>query len=280
MCEEEAWKVQEAWEEAECQAQEEAWKARKVQEAWEALENEINTHPEEDGDYVPDNAMDVDDGTVSPLPPSKQPCRTCTPCTAHHLSSQPTPSPSSSSFQAWVKKWKQLAAEGTVLTRAPPGVVCTECASRKYTCVLPELENEQSMIKSALKQKREEDDELQVSESKESGGATFEGAEEVPKKRSRMQELWVREKSMLWVGEKKEGQGKIVEALEYIRKGLPALVRVVNNSNRHLATIANYVDQCEWDSEDGESEEEDEESEEEWGSGDDEVACGLGSGKK
>ena len=81
--------------------------------------------------------------------------------------------------------------------------------------------------------------------------------------------------------EKKEGQGEIVEVLEYIGKGLPALVWVVDDSNRHLAAMADYVGQREWDSEDGESEEdEDEESEEEWGSGDDEVACGLGSGKK
>src|SRR6266511_866087 len=168
----------------------------------------------------------------------------------------------------------------------PPGVVCTECASRKQCmCFLPELEKERAMTKSASKQKWEEDDELQASGSKEPGGAAVEGAEEVPKKRSRMQELRMREKSMPQVREKKKGQGKIVEALEYIRKGLPALVWVVNDSNRHLATIANYVDQCEWDSEDRESEEEDEESEEEdeeseeedeeseeeWGSGDDEV---------
>ena len=42
--------------------------------------------------------------------------------------------------------------------------------------------------------------------------------------------------------------------------------------------ITNYVGQCEWDSEDRESEE-DEESEEEC-SGDDEVARRSGSGKK
>ena len=53
--------------------------------------------------------------------------------------------------EAWVKKWKQLAAEGTVLMCVPPGVVCTECASRKYTCFLPELEKERAMTKSTLK---------------------------------------------------------------------------------------------------------------------------------
>src|SRR6266540_3926349 len=164
----------------------------------------------------------------------------------------------------------------------PPGVVCTECASRKQCmCFLPELEKERAMTKSASKQKWEEDDELQASGSKELGGATVEGAEEVPKKRSRMQELRMREKSMPQVREKKKGQGKIVEALEYIRKGLPALVWIVNNSNRHLVAIADYVGQRKWDSENGESEEEeDEESEEEWGSGDNEVACRSGSGHK
>src|SRR6266508_3058194 len=69
VCEEEAWK------EAECQAQEEAqkaWKVQEAREAWEAArrqvleENEMNTHPKEDGDYVPDNVMDVDDGMASP----------------------------------------------------------------------------------------------------------------------------------------------------------------------------------------------------------------------
>src|SRR6266545_939293 len=63
---------EETWEEAEHQVQEEAWKAREVQEAWEAArhwvleENEMNAHPEEDGDYVPNDAMDVDDGMASP----------------------------------------------------------------------------------------------------------------------------------------------------------------------------------------------------------------------
>src|SRR6266540_3319704 len=127
---------------------------------------------------------------------------------------------------------------------------------------------------------REEDDEPQASGSKELDGAMVEGAEEVPKKRSRTQEPRVREKSVPRVGEKKERQGKIMEALEYIGKGLVALVQVINNSNRHLAAITDYVGRCEWDSEDRESkEEEDEESEKEC-SGDDEVARGSGSSKK
>ena len=62
---------------------------------------------------------------------------------------------------------------------------------------------------------------------------------------------------------------------------MPALVQVINDSNRHLATITDYVDWHEWDLEDRESkEQEDEESEEEWGSGDNQVACRSGSGKK
>ncbi len=107
-----------------------------------------------------------------------------------------------------------------------------------------------------------------------------EGAEEVLKKRSSTQEQQARKKLMLQVGEKKEGQGKIVEALEYIRKGLVALVRVDNDSNRHLVAIADYVGQHEWDSEDWESEEEEDEESKEECSGDDEVVHGSGSGKK
>jgi len=127
----------------------------------------------------------------------------------------------------------------------PPGVVCTECVSRKHICFLPELEKEWAMTKSASKQKREEDDEPWVLGSKESGGAMVEGADEAPKQKSRTQEPQVREKSVPWVRGKKEGQGKIVEALEYIGEGLVALVWVVNDLNRHLATITDYVDQCE-----------------------------------
>ena len=39
------------WEAARCQALE---------------ENEMNAHPEENGDYIPDDAMDVNDGAASP----------------------------------------------------------------------------------------------------------------------------------------------------------------------------------------------------------------------
>src|SRR6266545_6904653 len=114
---------EEVWEEAEHQAQEEAWKAREVQEAREAWEvarcraleeNEMNTHPEEDGDVVPDDTMDVDDGTASPGKKKKKErvlvertgaqCKECvsrqTTCLVEEVQ---------------VKKWKQLAAEGTVL---------------------------------------------------------------------------------------------------------------------------------------------------------------------
>ena len=49
-----------------------AWEVQEAREAWEAArrqvleENEMNTHPEEDRDYVPNDAMDVNDGMVSP----------------------------------------------------------------------------------------------------------------------------------------------------------------------------------------------------------------------
>src|SRR6266508_40674 len=136
---------EEVWEEAECQAQEEAWKAWEVQEVQEVArcqvleENEMNAHPEEDGDYVPDNAIDVDDGTVSPGKKKKRErvlvertgdawCKKCVSRKATCLVEE-----------VWVKKWKQLAAEGTVLMRTPPSVVCTQCTSRKYMCFLPEL---------------------------------------------------------------------------------------------------------------------------------------------
>src|SRR6266498_1738435 len=65
--------------------------------------------------------------------------------------------------EARVKKWKQLVVEGTVLTHAPPGVVCTECASRKHMYFLPELEKERVMMKSTSKWKWEEDDKPQAS---------------------------------------------------------------------------------------------------------------------
>src|SRR6266540_1073303 len=131
---------EEVQEEAEHQAQKEAWKVWEVQEAreaWEAArcqaleENEMNAHPEEDGDYVLDDTMDVDDGTASPGKKKKKErvlvertgdmwCKECMSCKATCLVEE-----------VWVKKWKQLAAEGTVLMCVPPGVVCTGCASRK-----------------------------------------------------------------------------------------------------------------------------------------------------
>ncbi len=162
VCKEEVQKVQEVQEEAEHQAQEEVQKAWEVQEAWEAWEvarcrvleeNEMNTHPEEDGDYVPDDTMDVDDGTVTASPGKKKKKervlveRTgdvrCKECMSHKATCLVE--------EARVKKWKQLAAEGMVLTHTPPSVVCTECASRKHTCFLPELEKEQAITKSASK---------------------------------------------------------------------------------------------------------------------------------
>src|SRR6266545_2223347 len=85
--------------------------------------------------------------------------------------------------EARVKKWKQLVAEGTVLTRVPPGVVCSKCASKKHKCFLPELERERATMKPAVKQKREEEDEPRASGSKEATGAAGEGAEEAPKKK-------------------------------------------------------------------------------------------------
>ncbi len=114
-------------------------------------ENKMNAHPEEDGDYVPDDAMDVDDGMVSSGKKKKRERvlveRTgdvqCKECMSHKATCLVE--------VVWVKKWKQLAVEGTVLTRAPPSLVCTECASRKHTCFLPELEKERVMMKSASK---------------------------------------------------------------------------------------------------------------------------------
>ena len=44
----------------------EAQEAREAARHQALEENEMNAHPEEDGDYVPNNAIDVDDGTVSP----------------------------------------------------------------------------------------------------------------------------------------------------------------------------------------------------------------------
>src|SRR6266545_488759 len=106
--EEEARKAQEAREEAERRAQEEAREATRRRVLGE---NEANAHPEEDGDFVFEDAMDIDDGAASP------------------------------------SKWKKLVVEGTVLTRAPPSVVCSECASKKHKCFLPELERERATMK-------------------------------------------------------------------------------------------------------------------------------------
>src|SRR6266545_3830960 len=108
VCEEEARKAQEAREEAERQAQEEAREATRRRVLGE---NEANAHPEEDGDFVFEDAMDIDDGAASPSKRKKatkvlvartgdQRCRGCvsrkTACLVD---------------EARVKKWKQLVAE-------------------------------------------------------------------------------------------------------------------------------------------------------------------------
>ncbi len=263
--EEEARKAQEAREEAERRAQEEAREAARRRVLGE---NEANAHPEEDGDFVFEDAMDIDDGAASPSKRKKatkvlvartgdQRCRGCvsrkTACLVD---------------EARVKKWKQLVAEGTVLTRAPPGVVCSECASKKHKCFLPELERERATMKPAVKRKREEEDEPRASGSKEATGAAGEGAEEAPKKKVKTQEPRV-------VEEKNGGQDEVVVALEFIGKGLAALVRAVNESNWHLEAIADHAERSRWDLwEDDESEGE---GSAEWDSGDEQVARGSGN---
>ncbi len=114
-------------------------------------ENEMNAHPEEDRDYVSDDTMDVDDRTALPGKKKKKERvlveRTgdtqCKECMSHKATCLVE--------EVQEKKWKQLAAEGTVLMCAPPGVVCTKCASRKHTCFLPKLEKERAMTKSTSK---------------------------------------------------------------------------------------------------------------------------------
>ena len=124
---------------------------REAARHWALEENEMNAHPEEDGDYIPDDAMEVNDRTALPGKKKKKERvlvkRTgnmwCRECMSHKAACLVE--------EAWVKKWKQLAVEGMVLTHVPPGVVCTECTSRKHMCFLPELEKEQAMMKSVLK---------------------------------------------------------------------------------------------------------------------------------
>src|SRR6266496_1623281 len=123
-------------------------------------------------------------------------------------------------------------------------------------------------MKPAVKRKREEEDEPRASGSKEATGAAGEGAEEAPKKKVKTQEPRV-------VEEKNGGQDEVVVALEFIGKGLAALVQAVNESNWHLEAIADHAEQSRWDLwEDDESEGE---GSAEWDSGDEQVARGSGN---
>ena len=111
----------------------------------------MNAHPEEDGDYISNDTMDVNDRTASPGKKKKKERVLikrmgdvqCKECVSHKATCLVE--------EAWVKKWKQLAVERMVLMCVSPGVVCTECASRKHTCFPPELEKEWVMTKSASK---------------------------------------------------------------------------------------------------------------------------------
>ena len=238
-----------------------------------------NARPEEDGDYHPEDAMDVDEGgsprkgkgkaRVAALEEREGAAR-CAGCAGQKSHCWVDP--------ARIQKWKEAVARGVPPGRTPAGVACKECSGRKQKCFLPELSKERAALKPASKRKREEgeqagddrEDERRASGSGAKAGGESERGNEAPKKKQKVKVVpppRPREKDALQAVKERDPEPDIVTALVSINNSVAALARAVTESNQHLWAIAEYVDQLAWG---GESDESDKGSKE-WDSGDEEV---------
>src|SRR6266704_3314469 len=103
------------------------------------VELDVNAHPEEDGDYVPDDAMDVEEDAMmqgkgkdkeKPLIKRFGAMR-CSMCMNTNSRCQVD--------LAVVEKWKGDMACGVKVMWTPAGAACVACAGKKQKCFLPEL---------------------------------------------------------------------------------------------------------------------------------------------
>ena len=243
----------------------------------------MNARPKEDGDYQPEDAIDVDEG-ASPRKgkgkaraaelEEREGAARCGGCAGRKSRCWVDP--------ARIKKWKEMVARGVALGRMPAGVACKECLGRKQKCFLPELSKERAASKPASKRKREEEeeqaggdreDELRASESGVKAGGAGERGDEAPKKKQRVEVVVPprpKERDAPRAAKERNPGPDIVTALVSINNSVAALARAVIESNDYLWVISRYVDQLEWDGVPDESDEGSEEPEE-WDSGDEQV---------
>src|SRR6266568_745167 len=235
---------------------------------------DANACPEEDGDYVSDGAMDVEEDAAmqgkgkekeKPLVKRFGAAR-CSTCVNTDSRCQVD--------LAVVEKWKGDVACGVKVTQTPAGAACAVCAGKKQKCFLPELAKERTGLAPAPKRKRGE--EKKASGSKQAG-TSGEGTTESPKKKKTKVEVVVpprqEQAPRVELEDKDEEQGEdITGALLAIANRVAALVRATRALNEiaarlaeSLAVIADYCKRREY------LEEEDTGSEGEWASGDKEV---------
>ena len=155
-----------------------------------------NACPEEDGDYEPEDVIDIHKGASprkgkgkgkgSEFEEREGPAR-CAVCAGCGSRCWVDP--------ARIKKWKETVARGVAFGHAPSEVACKECSSRKQKCYLPELSKEQATLKPSSKRKRDKGeqavggtgDKPWASGSGEKAGAMGEGGAAAPKKRPRVE---------------------------------------------------------------------------------------------
>ena len=239
-----------------------------------------NARPEEDGDYQPEDAMDVDKGgsprkgkgkVRAAALEEREGAARCAGCAGRRS-------------RCWVdpmriKKWKEAVARRVPPGRMPAGVVCKECSGRKQKCFLPELSKERAALKPASKRKREEgeqagddrEEERRASGSRAKTGGASKRGDEAPKEKQRVEVVIPprpREKGAPRAAQDRDSGPDIVTALVAINNSVAALPRAVDELNDYLWVISEYVERLEWDRMPEDSS--DEESEE-WDSGDEEV---------
>src|SRR6266571_4994443 len=152
------------------------------------VELDANARPEEDGDYVPDDAMDVEEdaATQGKGKEKEKPlverfgAAQCSTCVNTDSRCQVD--------LAVVEKWKGDVARRVKVTWTPAGAACAVCANKKQKCFLPELAKERAGLVPAPKRKRGE--EKKASGSKQAG-TSGEGATESPKKKKTKVEVVV-----------------------------------------------------------------------------------------
>jgi len=227
-----------------------------------------NARPVEDGDYQPEDAMDVDEGgsprkgkgkARAAALEEREGAARCAGCVGRRSRCWVDP--------ARIKKWKEAVARGVPPGRTPAGVVCKE------------LSKERAALKPASKRKREEgeqagddrEDERRASGSGAKAGGAGERGDEAPKKKQRVEVVIpprLREKGAPPAAQDRDSGPDIVTALVAINNSVAALARAVDKSNDYLWVISEYVERLEWDRMPEDSS--DKESEE-WHSGDEEV---------